>query len=67
MRGTVAKRLRKFAMPLFVEVSQEEKNKEYCQARYMMNQKTKQIRCAGFRGIYRRVKKMFRDNVEVVV
>jgi len=65
MRGTKAKQLKKYAIRLFVEASQDKKNEEFLRSSYMVNPKTGQIMRAGFKGICQSVKRMYRNDEEV--
>ena len=66
MRGSRAKKLRSFAIHLFEQARKEPDNEDFCRAAYMLNPKNNQIICAGYRGVYRFVKKMYRNNMEVM-
>ena len=66
MRGSRAKQIRRFALGLFHEAQKDEKLKAYCEARYMYNEKNGQTMCAGWRGIYRTLKRMYMRNEEVI-
>jgi hypothetical protein len=65
MRGMRAKVIRRFALRLFIEAKKDEKLKAFCESRYMHNEKTGQIICSGWRGIYKSLKRMYMRNEEV--
>lgn len=66
MRGTQVKRIKKFAIGLFKQANEDKKYVQFAQAKYLKSEKTGQIICAGYRGIYQAIKKMYMRN-EVVV
>jgi hypothetical protein len=66
MRGVKAKAARKLARVLLIRAVQEG-HEEFAQEDYIQNSRTGQILTSGYRGIYRRLKKMYRENMEVPI